>query len=147
MANVEAYISAGGSAHWDMLVYKHNQHQVDACEKLAKSMGFTWFRAKVSRRPLTSKLEAPIGWVLPTKTQGSIKCHALQEKSSYIDAQGRMSPCCWLGNTQTNFVRDFNEIKLSWKSDSPNSVCQRSCSTDKNKTIFENQWQREVRLC
>ena len=28
MSNVEAYIAAGGTAHWDMLVYRHNQHQV-----------------------------------------------------------------------------------------------------------------------
>ena len=147
MANVEAYISAGGSAHWDMLVYEHNQYQVDKCEQLARSMGFTWFRAKVSKRPTTSKLKLPVGWNLPSSNQGSIKCHALQEKSAYIDAQGRMSPCCWLGSTQINFVKDFKEIKQSWKSETPNKTCQATCSTNKNKTIFEDQWQREVQLC
>ena len=49
MSNVEAYIAAGGTAHWDMLVYRHNQHQVEECEQLARHMGFTWFRAKVSK--------------------------------------------------------------------------------------------------
>ena len=62
MNNARTYIAAGGSAHWDMLVYKHNQHQVDACEQLARDMGFTWFRAKVSKRGFTSGLEAPINW-------------------------------------------------------------------------------------
>jgi MoaA/NifB/PqqE/SkfB family radical SAM enzyme len=42
--NAQAFIDAGGSAHWDMLVYKHNQHQVDQCEQLAKDMGFTFCR-------------------------------------------------------------------------------------------------------
>lgn len=147
MANVESYIAAGGSAHWDMLVYKHNQHQVDACKKLAKDMGFTWFRAKVSKRPLINKLESPIGWEKQDANQGSIRCHAIAEKSSYIDAQGRLSPCCWLGSTQINFIKDFKEVKLSWKSQTPNITCQSACSTNKNKTTFEDQWQREVQLC
>ena len=127
MANAEAYISAGGSAHWDMLVYRHNQHQVDACERLARDMGFTWFRAKVSKRSVTQKLELPIGWFRPTPTLGKIKCHALQEKSAYIDACGRLSPCCWLGSTQTNFVTNFDEIKKSWNSLTPNTTCQKTC--------------------
>jgi sulfatase maturation enzyme AslB (radical SAM superfamily) len=146
MSNVEAYISAGGSAHWDMLVYQHNQHQVDACEKLARDMGFAWFRAKVSKRPLTNRLEAPIGWISPDKNLGPIKCHALAEKSAYIDARGRLSPCCWLGNTQKNFVTDFDEIKMSWKTKNPNSVCSSNCSSNHNKTVFENQWQKVVQL-
>ena len=147
IANVEAYISAGGSAHWDMLVYKHNQHQVDACEQLARDMGFSWFRAKVSKRPLIGKLESPIGWQSPTITQGTIKCHILQEKSAYIDAQGNLSPCCWLGSRQSDFVNDFNAIKASWKTSNPEPVCQNTCGMIKNKTTFEEQWQRETQLC
>ena len=57
MENARCFIDAGGSAHWDMLVYKHNEHQVDACEQLAKDLGFKWFRAKVSKRPLANNLE------------------------------------------------------------------------------------------
>jgi MoaA/NifB/PqqE/SkfB family radical SAM enzyme len=30
MSNARSFIEAGGSAHWDMLVYQHNQHEVDA---------------------------------------------------------------------------------------------------------------------
>jgi sulfatase maturation enzyme AslB (radical SAM superfamily) len=147
MANVQAYIAAGGSAHWDMLVYKHNQHQVDTCEKLARDMGFTWFRAKVSKRPLADKLEFPIGWARPSVNKGAIRCHALIEKSAYINAQGRLIPCCWLGNRQSNFVDDFEELKLTWKTKNPNPICYATCSTNKNKTIFQDQWQREIQIC
>jgi len=148
MSNVQAFISAGGLAHWDMLVYKHNQHQVDACEQLARDMGFKWFRAKVSRRDYIKGLERPIGWHRPTYTPGRIKCHALAEKSAFIDARGRLSPCCWLGSTQKDFVKDdLKTVKLTWKTDTPNSVCASTCSTSKNQTVFEDQWQREVELC
>jgi MoaA/NifB/PqqE/SkfB family radical SAM enzyme len=148
MSNVEAFIAAGGSAHWDMLVYKHNQHQVEACEQLARDMGFKWFRAKVSKRGFTDRLEFPLGWQEPTVKQGPIRCHAQQEKSMYIDAQGRVSACCWLGSTQTNFVTDdLKTVKLTWKTDSPHPVCQQTCAGDKNQTSFSGQWQQEVELC
>jgi MoaA/NifB/PqqE/SkfB family radical SAM enzyme len=146
MANAEAYIAAGGNAHWDMLVYKHNQHQVDACEQLAKSMGFKWFRAKISKRPLINRLEAPIGWQSAVVTTGKIKCHAMAEKSAYVNAQGKLSPCCWLGERNAVMENDFNNIKLTWNTDTPNTICKTTCGTNTTKTSFTNQWQREICL-
>lgn len=142
--NIQSYISTGAIAHWDMLVYRHNEHQVDACEQLARDMGFRWFRAKVSRRPLVADLQTPLGWQMPTRQIKTIDCHALREQSIYIDAQGRVSPCCWLSNRQKDFVTDFEEIKQSWSGPNPNAVCLATCGTDGQHTNFSNQWQREV---
>ena len=147
MANARSFIEAGGSAHWDMLVYRHNQHQVDACEQLARDMGFRWFRAKVSKRGFTERLVAPIGWQLPNVESTTINCHALNEQSAYIDAQGRLSPCCWLGARQQDFVTDFEEVKNSWTGLKPNTVCANTCGTKDSNSSFSNQWQREVQLC
>lgn len=146
MTNVEAFIAAGGSAHWDMLVYRHNQDQVDACEQLAKSMGFKWFRAKVSKRGFTDRLEQPIGWSNPKTVGTKINCHALNEQSVYIDAQGNLSPCCWLGARQKDFVTDFDSVQSSWTGLQPNIVCMDTCGTTDVGTSFTNQWQREVQL-
>ena len=146
MSNAEAYIAAGGSAHWDMLVYRHNQHQVDECEQLARDMGFKWFRAKVSKRGFTDRLEAPIGWADPRVQGTTINCHALNEQSAYIDAQGNLSPCCWLGARQRDFVTDFDEVQSSWTGIQPNIVCLDTCGTDGVETSFSSQWQREVQL-
>jgi MoaA/NifB/PqqE/SkfB family radical SAM enzyme len=146
MHNAQVFIDAGGSAHWDMLVYAHNQHQVDACEELARNMGFKWFRAKVSKRPLVKHLEYPIQWITPTQYQGRIQCHALDEQSIYIDAQGRVSPCCWLGSRQNDFVQDFDQIKQSWVSDKPNSICVSSCGVKDQTTNFLTQWRKEIAL-
>lgn len=147
MSNVEAYIAAGGSAHWDMLVYKHNQHQVDECAKLAKDMGFKWFRAKVSKRNLHAKLEHPIGWQLPVKNNGPIECHALKEKSMYIDAQGRLSPCCWQSVRQNNFILDdLSTLKSTWNQ-TPDTICASTCTKNDSGTVFNNQWQQEIQLC
>jgi hypothetical protein len=141
MHNIEAYIAAGGAAHWDMLVYQHNQHQVEECEQLARDLGFRWFRAKVSKRPLVGHLRAPQGWHPIEQSQGPIQCHALDEQSVYIDAQGRVSPCCWLGSRQQDFIEDFEAIQQSWATE-PNAVCKQTCSTTQNQTNFQQQWQK-----
>jgi MoaA/NifB/PqqE/SkfB family radical SAM enzyme len=146
MANAEAYIAAGGSAHWDMLVYRHNQHQVDACEQLAKDMGFKWFRAKVSKRGFTDRLQQPTGWQLPNVTSTTISCHALNEQSTFVDAQGRMSPCCWLGSRQKDFVTDFEMVQNSWTSLQPVITCIDTCGTASGSSSFTNQWQKETAL-
>jgi len=146
MHNVEAFVSAGGSAHWDMLVYQHNQHQVDQCQQIAKSLGFKWFRAKVSKRGFTDILRAPVNWINPVINSNKISCHALNEKSVYIDSQGRMSPCCWLGARQNNFFVSFDKIQHSWHTAKPELVCVQTCGTNGSTTSFTNQWQQEVAL-
>lgn len=48
--NAQDFIAAGGDATWFMLVFKHNQHQVDDCKKMAKALGFNKFNYKHSVR-------------------------------------------------------------------------------------------------
>lgn len=147
MANAAAFIAAGGSAHWDMLVYQHNQHQVEACEQLARNMGFRWFRAKVSRRPMTPGLALPTTMEAPSVGALPIVCRALQDQSIYMDAQGRVSPCCWLGSRQRDFITDFDAVQASWHTATPNSTCLKTCGTNNEATPFQQQWRREVALC
>jgi MoaA/NifB/PqqE/SkfB family radical SAM enzyme len=146
MNNARSFIEAGGSAHWDMLVYQHNQHEVDACEQLARDMGFKWFRAKVSKRGFTNELKFPTGWQYPKLQPTQVNCHALREQSMYIDAQGRESPCCWLGSRQKDFVSDFESIQASWVGLQPNIVCLDTCGATEGTTRFADQWQKEVEL-
>jgi MoaA/NifB/PqqE/SkfB family radical SAM enzyme len=141
MSNARSFVEAGGIAHWDMLVYRHNQHEVDACEQLARDMGFTWFRAKVSKRGFTESLQFPTGWQPIEKQATGISCHALREQSVYIDAQGRLGPCCWLGSRQRDFVIDVDAIPTK------DPVCWSACGQTAQGTQFDQQWQREVALC
>jgi len=141
MSNTRAFIEAGGSAHWDMLVYRHNQHEVDACEQHARDLGFSWFRAKVSKRGFTESLQFPVGWQQITVDASIIECRALKEQSVYIDAQGNLSPCCWLGSRQQDFITDVDTIPLQ------NIICSNTCGVGVAGTAFDQQWQREVALC
>lgn len=145
--NAAAFIQSGGSAHWDMLVYQHNEHQVEECEQLARAMGFKWFRAKVSKRNSTVDwLRPPNGWTRPVIEQGPIDCFRDRDQSLYLSAKGIFHPCCWLGYGDLT-VDDFDNIKATWNTDSCNPVCKETCSTVNNMSNFTGQWQRNVALC
>jgi MoaA/NifB/PqqE/SkfB family radical SAM enzyme len=147
MANAAAFIKAGGSAHWDMLVYEHNEHQVDLAEQQARAMGFAWFRAKVSKRVSNINwLQPPKEWISPLIATGPIDCHVLKEQSVYVSAQGIVYPCCWLGHNSEFTIDKFDHISSSWSS-APNPVCSATCATSHQGTNFTNQWQRKISLC
>ena len=156
--NAQAFIQAGGSAHWDMLVYEHNEHQVDTAKQLAKELGFSWFRAKVSKRFHTNPVEflnPPKNYTLPNVTESStvIDCHALNESSVYVAANGQLLPCCWFGaevftldNEAKNLLADWNNnLVPSWQNQ-PHRICKSTCSVDTTGTSFSKQWKIEEQL-
>ena len=158
MENAQAFIDAGGSAHWDMLIYEHNQHQVQLAQDLAKNMGFSWFRAKVSKRFVSTPVEflkPPLGYALPNvnDSAGPINCHALNEHSIYIAADGSRLPCCWFGaevfcldQSAQHLLQDWNQrLVPSWQS-SPHRICDTNCKSDLEGTSFSKQWQIEQQL-
>jgi MoaA/NifB/PqqE/SkfB family radical SAM enzyme len=158
MRSASEFIAAGGHAHWDMLIFEHNQHQVDQCRELARSMGFVRFRTKVSsrfsERPVEF-LQPPTGYQQPVSTHGPVQCHAVQEKSLYVSANGQVLPCCFIGSevfTLSEPVKSYIQeqgypsLVSSWKNDAPD-VCRRYCSTHNDVTRFHSQWQEDSSLC
>jgi hypothetical protein len=147
MTNAEAFIKAGGQAHWDMLVYEHNEHQVDLCEKQARDMGFKWFRAKVSKRPSNiSWLNPPKNWTSPVVDLGSIECFRDKEQSIYLNSEGKFSPCCWLAHDPSIKLDDFGTISANWNTDLCNDICKKTCTVNNKGTSFTNQWARSIKF-
>ena len=151
--NVKAFIDAGGSAHWDMLVFQHNFHQVDECKSLAQEMGFTWFRVKETSRwdvypPGTAGLHpVNMDWKEPIQTE--IDCEANRDCSRYIDAQGKEWPCCHIAeehfaNSNAD-IRNFSNVELlnnynKRLQDDPYDICKKVCGT----TTRTGQWKQEI---
>jgi len=147
--NAKAFTDAGGNAQWEMLVFEHNEHQVDRAIEIAKELNFKLFRSKVSRRfqrfPV-EYLKPPKGHNAIMNTEGRIDCFAMKEKSIYVDAHGKFMPCCL--QTEEKFNDDvtlwFNSLITSWDSN-PDSQCKRSCTkSDNGLTTFKNQWVKEI---
>lgn len=115
--NAKTFIAAGGDARWDMLIFKHNEHQVEACEKLSKELGFRLFMKKHTTRFRDGKLDVlddsgkPVNILYPTEYSKSviekvenanneikpvITCKAIKDSQMYVGANGTVTPCCWL---------------------------------------------------
>lgn len=127
MSNAQQFISAGGRAIWNMILFDHNQHQIEEAKKLSQSMGFDDFRVIDAGRNTMPVFTAnkqlshiignytgntnfdklydqshtylvdPLGPVKNEKTNRVIDCYAKKNKEIYIAANGEVHPCCWLG--------------------------------------------------
>jgi sulfatase maturation enzyme AslB (radical SAM superfamily) len=117
--NATTFIQEGGIAEWHMLVFKHNEHQVDDCRQLSSDLGFHNFESKHTVRFMKNKFHVlddegkTTHIIYPTeKSQtmisiiqhallndiksNSISCKAKQYNQIYVSAAGNVSPCCWL---------------------------------------------------
>jgi len=115
--NAQAFISAGGVAKWHMLVFAHNEHQIEQCRAMSKDIGFVDFSIKHTSRFKQDYLQViddmgrPTHRIQPTQTslnmiplaeaaQKEVKphivCKAQKYKQLYVSACGNVSPCCWL---------------------------------------------------
>jgi MoaA/NifB/PqqE/SkfB family radical SAM enzyme len=47
--NMRAFVAGGGTAQWQFIVFKHNEHQLQAAEDLAQEIGCRRFYAMASR--------------------------------------------------------------------------------------------------
>lgn len=114
IANASAFIQKGGNAIWDMLVFEHNEHQVEQCKLLSQELGFIEFVPKNTSRFKNNKLDVldktgrkeytlypSIKSKELTKKVSNIEAGAINCKvkygSLYITSNGVVTPCCWLG--------------------------------------------------
>lgn len=128
--NATAFINAGGIAEWHMLLFEHNQHQLEQCENLSIKLGFTKFKSKHTSRFLSHTFHVlndegkTIQLLNPThksielskkikivseESIQVISCKAKQYKQIYVGADGTITPCCWL-DMKYIFHRHGNRI-------------------------------------
>lgn len=133
--NAKIFIDAGGVAIWKMIKFNHNAHQIEACEKLSKQLGFINFELVDHGRnqgPVFDKygnLQHVLGDyqgetsfeilfhkkrtdmvlledIVPYVTQYSkINCYTKQAQSIYISSTGDVYPCCFTGFSPKTYGR------------------------------------------
>lgn len=52
--NATAFIEAGGIAHWEFIVFAHNEHQIEEAREVSAKLGFAKFQVKKSARFLSN---------------------------------------------------------------------------------------------
>jgi MoaA/NifB/PqqE/SkfB family radical SAM enzyme len=135
--NAKAFINAGGIADWQFLLFKHNKHQIKDCMRLSQQLGFKKFKTiKSIRIPSPAKnyitgedyrIEADDTYhnflndsILKLTVED---CMHLSYPSIYLNANGLLSPCCYLNNVdyQGNMIdEEINQNK-------PNDRCKNTC--------------------
>ena len=80
--NARSFITAGGKAHWDMLVFEHNKHQVDEAKSYANKLGFVWFRSKCAPEEKYSRWGAHTQKDGSTTTVIAILCRTTEFRNS-----------------------------------------------------------------
>lgn len=134
--NAKTFISSGGIAKWHMLVFEHNEHQVNDCEKLSDKLGFKEFTIKHTSRFRDNKLQVLDDYsnvlysIKPTNKSrnitsqlkdirsfenNKIHCKVKQSQEIYVSASGNVSPCCWLdlewaSNNQQNRIDYIEKV-------------------------------------
>lgn len=159
MENAKAYIKTGASAHWDMLVFDHNKHQIEECKKLAKQLGFTWFRSKQTDRWDTYPMES----LKPAEeykeldyTKIQPECEKDRDSSIFLDYRGNWWPCCHMAEAYLNKIGEnkHQDIKLFSNTEllkqysiklkqEPFYICRRACGKTLSK---RSQWKTEEKL-
>jgi len=107
--NAKAFIKAGGYARWVFIPFKHNEHVIEKCKKLAKDLGFKEFNVKKSYRVTNLSPKAKVKIDLPknkklinaiaTDSKGDkcISCKVSGNNEMYFACNGEIYPCCWWG--------------------------------------------------
>ena len=128
--NAESFMQAGGTARWQFIVFRHNEHQLNQAKKLSEEMGFEGIDFIYSDRfdtndkwkvydnnnylydleksshqtTMRESLNVPEGekyWKSLNKNKGEISCIWSEKKRLYIHSDGTVYPCCMLGSVQS----------------------------------------------
>ena len=130
MENAKAFIDAGGKAMWRMIIFKHNQHQIEDARALAEDMGFWQFITVDTNR----KNNMDQMWVHRGKSgilesmekrrtsnipdTYNITCRYQEKNKFYVDFLKRVWPCCYIPNKFKNgkeqmWYKEYNEDKTN----------------------------------
>ena len=189
--NMMSYVGTGAEAHWDFLQFKHNVHQVEEAQALAKKYGINFllknpFGVDKTAMPVYNKelefeyniehainngypsyIPAGPDYVAPlpevTNDSGCINCMSKRQAPEpysrkevveiYVDAQGNVLPCCFVGyGLFVNHMSDAVQVqKIQKDMNTTNSLHHHSLyEILENKTldVWSNSWDsKSIAVC
>lgn len=129
--NAKIFINAGGTAEWDFLVFKHNEHLVKKAEQLSKKIGFKTFQIKKSGRFLKTLYEHDENLDSTIEVYGK---HPVYNKDGnieyYIELPKNKK---YVNNSEQNFtelIKEYGSINKYF------DKVEIDCSAIKSKGIF-----------
>lgn len=144
IANATAFITAGGYATWQFIPWAHNEHQIKDCMRLSQQLGFKKFKFLTSVREKLQAKHWQTGqaiefrpWSRSTTTntyhlnpnRDNLKlsdCRHLENTTIYLNANGSISPCCYLNVYRTAKEDILPDISTEIGSQ-PHPLCLQNC--------------------
>ena len=145
IANAQAFIEGGGSATWQFIPWAHNEAQIMDCLRLSQELGFKQFKLVTSVRkdfqgrhwqtgqPIHfrawSRDSTANKYEQPNRTVTAEDCRHLTEPSVYLNASGKISPCCYFNQYRAVDALDqLPDIAVELAT-AVNQQCLHSCGT------------------
>ena len=148
--NAKAFIDGGGNARWVMIVFKHNQHQIEDAKRESKRLGFNDFRITHTNRrynmdisyeykgekyilenqDIFSEWNERVDHHLKyreTDELQDISCKAVKENQFYISYKNRPWACYYI--PEMEFLADEQKWYKDYYNDESNTL--------ENKTLYE----------
>jgi sulfatase maturation enzyme AslB (radical SAM superfamily) len=140
--NAKTFIAEGGTAIWQFIPWKHNEHQIKDCIRMSQQLGFKRFEfIRDVRKDFESK-HYQTGQVINIQPWGNDKklnrleqvktqvlagnCRHLSQPSVYLNATGRISTCCFFNNNiSSDTIDDLPDIGNEL--DNPRPICMKYC--------------------
>lgn len=131
LENAKAFNMAGGKSVWQMIVFKHNENEIERAKQMSSECGFKafeilhtrrfhfddtfsyWWKQKeyVLERPISTpikKLDSSI-----ESQKFSIDCKAKRDEEIYISADGSVWPCCYIPGRIRRFTIPRDDRRLN----------------------------------
>lgn len=98
LANMEAYVAAGGHAVWQYIIFDYNKHEVDLARQRAKELGIGFATRTAWRNDADVKEKKKIEKKAVDRDYGDpkIDCQHLRTQEVFIASNHTVWPCCYL---------------------------------------------------
>lgn len=144
IANATAFIQAGGCATWQFIPWAHNEHQIKDCMRLSQQLGFRKFKfvtsvreqfnarhwqtgAPIEFKPWSKSSTTNTYHINPVRDQlEAAHCRHLASRSVYLNANGKLSACCYLNLSRTADNDQLPDIAAEIQT-SPHPLCMSHC--------------------
>jgi MoaA/NifB/PqqE/SkfB family radical SAM enzyme len=103
ISNMRSFVDSGGTAEWQFILFRHNEHQVDQardlCEKYSVrfSLRSSYYYATQESFALRPKRDVltPMEKSMK-KSEGRVVCRIENNNEIYVNSDGRVLPCCFV---------------------------------------------------
>lgn len=118
--NLKKYVSSGGNAIWQFIVFDYNYNDIEDAANLAKELGCIEFLA-IRSDMYDDEFRAPKDILSRNQIMKNLKtnkifCYWKERKSFYINEYGEVHPCCHiLPYLNLNMYDDVREMYLKHK--------------------------------